>query len=236
MSQSCGTFYGVGIGPGDPELLSLKALRVIRSAAHIFVPKAEAKAESFALDIVSPYVDKAKVHEMVFPMIRDARRLNEFWKAAAEEMLAYLRRGEDVAFLTIGDPLTFSTYNYVLEIIRRELPEKGIITVPGITSYNAVAARASFSLAEGNERIAILPVPEGDLSSLRDVLNDFDTIVLMKVAKKLDAVLAILEEMKLTDRAVFGSYVGTPKEFVTRDLASLKGTGRGYMSVIIVRK
>ena len=236
MSQSCGTFYGVGIGPGDPELLSLKALRVIRSAAHIFVPKAEAKADSFALDIVSPYVDRAKVREMVFPMIRDPQRLKEFWTAAADEMMACLRRGEDVAFLTIGDPLTFSTYNYVLEIIRRELPEKNIVTVPGITSYNAVAARASFSLAEGNERIAILPVPEGDLGPLREALKAFDTVVLMKVAKKLDAVVDLLEEMGLTGRAVFGSYVGTPQEFVTREVASLKGTGRGYMSVIIVRK
>jgi precorrin-2/cobalt-factor-2 C20-methyltransferase len=226
----------VGIGPGDPELLSLKALRVIRSAAHIFVPKAEAKADSFALDIVSPYVDRAKVREMVFPMIRDPQRLKEFWTAAADEMTACLRRGEDVAFLTIGDPLTFSTYNYVLEIIRRELPEKNIVTVPGITSYNAVAARASFSLAEGNERIAILPVPEGDLGPLREALKAFDTVVLMKVAKKLDAVVDLLEEMGLTGRAVFGSYVGTPQEFVTREVASLKGTGRGYMSVIIVRK
>ena len=236
MSQPCGTFYGVGIGPGDPELLSLKALRIIRSTAHIFVPKAEAKADSFALDIVSPYVDKAKVHEMVFPMIRDPQRLREFWTTAANEMLTCLRRGEDVAFLTIGDPLTFSTYNYVLDIIRREVPQKNVVTVPGITSYNALAARASFSLAEGNERIAIVPVPGGDLGSLRETLRTFDTVVLMKVAKKLDAVLDLLEELGLMGRAVFGSYVGTPQEFVTRDLASLKGTGRGYMSVIIVRK
>jgi precorrin-2/cobalt-factor-2 C20-methyltransferase len=226
----------VGIGPGDPELLSLKAVRIIRSVAHVFVPKSEGKGESFALDIVSPYVDRAKVHEMIFPMIRDPRRLQEFWGAAANEILICLRRGDDAAFLTIGDPLTFSTYNYVLEIIRREVPEKNIVTVPGITSYNALAARASFSLAEGGEKIAILPVPDDDLASLREVLGRFDTVVLMKVAKKLDAVLDVLEEMKLTERAVFGSYVGTPREFVTRDLHSLKGTGRGYMSVIIVRK
>jgi precorrin-2/cobalt-factor-2 C20-methyltransferase len=236
LSHTYGTFYGVGIGPGDPEQLSLKALRVIKSVGHVFVPKAETKGESFALDIVSPYVDRAKVHEMVFPMIRDPKKLEEFWKLAADEMLAFLRRGEDVAFLTIGDPLTFSTYNYVLSIVRRELPEERIMTVPGITSYNAVAARASFSLAEGKEKIAILPVPDGEIASLRGILDTFDTVVLMKVAKKLDAVLDLLEEMGLTDRAVFGSYVGTGKEFVSRDLRSLKGTGRGYMSVIIVRK
>ncbi len=236
MSQHVGTFYGVGIGPGDPELLSLKALRVIRSAAHIFVPKAKAKAESFALDIVSSYVDMSKVREMVFPMIRDPEKLAGFWRTAAEEMMVCLQRGEDVAFLTIGDPLTFSTYNYVLQVVRRQIPEENIVTVPGITSYNALAARACFSLAEGDEKIAILPVPENDMDVLRGVLRDFDTIVLMKVAKQLDAVLDILDDMKLTDRAVFGSYVGTSQELVTRDLASLRGSGRGYMSVIIVRK
>ena len=122
-----------------------------------------------------------------------------------------------------------------MQQLSKILPSQKIHTIPGITSYNAAASLANFSLIEQDEKLAIIPV-SNEVSELRPVLKDFDTVVLMKVAKKLDEVIELLEEMKLIDNSLFASYVGFDNEFITRDLSSLKGSGRGYLSVIIVRK
>ncbi len=145
------------------------------------------------------------------------------------------KTGNDVAYLTIGDLLTFSTYCYLLQQLSRIISSQNIHTIPGITSYNAVASLANFSLIEQNEKLAIIPVSR-NIDVLRPILNSFDTVIPMKVAKKLDEVIDLLEEMKLTDSSLFASYIEFDNEFITRDLTSLRGNGMGYLSVIIVSK
>ena len=235
MNNETGEFYGIGVGPGDSELVTVKAVRIIKSVDCIFAPRADSKASSLALDIVKDICVGKRVIEQVYPMVRDKTKLEAAWLASAKEIEREITAGNSVAYLTIGDPLTFSTYCYLLQQLSKIIPSQKIHTIPGITSYNAAASLANFSLIEQSEKLAIIPV-SGDVNELRPTLNSFDTIILMKVAKKLDEVIELLEDMELIDNALFASYIGFKNELITRDLLSLKGEGKGYLSVIIVRK
>ena len=230
-----GNFYGIGLGPGDPELLTLKALHTIQKADCIFVPKSDSKEDSLALEIVKDYVKGKRVIEQIYPMTKDKQTLNTAWLKAAEEIHAEVKNGHDVIYLTLGDPMTFSTYIYLLRHLNTMLPEKAIHTIPGITSYNAAACAANYPLLTGDEKLAVIPIPK-DVAELRSILESFDTIVMMKVAKKLDEVIQLLEEMKLSENVLFASYIGQKDAYLTCDVVSLKGSGMGYMSVLIVKR
>ncbi len=230
-----GNFYGIGLGPGDPELLTLKALNTILRADCIFVPKSDSKEDSLALEIVKDYVKGKKVIEQIYPMTKDKQTLNTAWLKAAEEIHTEVKNGHDVVYLTLGDPMTFSTYIYLLRHLNTMLPEKAIHTIPGITSYNAAACAANYPLLTGDEKLAVIPIPK-DIAELRPILESFDTVVMMKVAKKLDEVIQLLEDMKLSGNALFASYIGQKDAYLTCDIVSLKGSGMGYMSVLIVKR
>ena len=230
-----GNFYGIGLGPGDPELLTLKALHTIQKADCIFVPKSDSKEDSLALEIVKDYVKGKKIIEQIYPMTKDKQTLNTAWLKAAEEIHTDVKNGYNAVYLTLGDPMTFSTYIYLLRHLNAMLPEQTIHTIPGITSYNAAACAANYPLLSGDERLAVIPVPK-DIAELRPILESFDTVVMMKVAKKLDEVIQLLEDMNLSDNALFASYIGQMNASLTCDIVSLKGSGRGYMSVLIVKR
>jgi len=230
-----GNFYGIGLGPGDPELITLKALHTIQKADCIFVPKSDSKEDSLALEIVKDYVKGKKVIEQIYPMTKDKQTLNTAWLKAAEEIYTEVRNGYDAVYLTLGDPMTFSTYIYLLRHLNTMLPAQAIHTIPGITSYNAAACVANYPLLTGDERLAVIPIPK-DITELRPILESFDTVVLMKVAKNLDEVVQLLEDMKLSENALFASYIGQKNAYLTCDIVSLKGSGRGYMSVLIVKR
>ncbi|MFQ5963605.1 MAG: precorrin-2 C(20)-methyltransferase [Candidatus Scalinduaceae bacterium] len=233
-SNKTGHFYGIGVGPGDNELLTLKAVRIIKYVDCIFVPKADSKESSLALEIARDVVTGKRIVEQVYPMVRDKAKLNTAWLKAANEITYEIGLGNNVAYLTIGDPLTFSTYCYLLQHLSKLIPSHNIHTIPGITSYNAAACLANFPLIEQDEKLAVVPISK-DVSELRPILNNFETIVLMKVAKKLNEIIELLEEMRLIDHSLFASYVGFKNEFITHDLNSLRKSGKGYLSVIIVK-
>ena len=132
-----GEFYGVGVGPGDNELITLKAVRIIKSVDCIFTPRADSKKSSLALDIVKDIASGKRVIEQIYPMVRDKAKLESAWMKAANEIKDEIESGNNVAYLTIGDPLTFSTYCYLLQQLSKILPSQKIHTIPGITSYNA---------------------------------------------------------------------------------------------------
>lgn len=230
-----GTFYGIGLGPGDPELLTLKAIQIIRNAHCIFVPKSDTKEESLALEIVKDYVQEKRVVLQVYPMTKERSILDVAWLKAAREVSTEVQNGNDVAYLTLGDPMTFSTYIYLLRHLSTLLPAYAIHTIPGITSYNAAACAGNYPLLTGDEKLAVVPITS-DLKELIPVLESFDTIIMMKVAKKLDDIIHLLDEMNLTDNALFASYIGQKNAFITCDINSLIDSGRGYMSVLMVKK
>jgi len=229
--------YAVGVGPGDPELLTRKAERILRQVPVICAPAASAGDSSHALSIVEPLLDRTRqeVIVRVFPMKKDQEGLDEFWEEAASTVLTHVRRGKDVAFITIGDPFLYSTFLYLYRIFRERHPDIPIEVVPGVSSITAAAVAAGIPLAAASERIAILPATFEE-EKLRRTLLDFDTVVLMKVNRVFDRVYALLGELGLEDRCSFVSRAGTDEEKVTRDLESLVGRKLDYLSLLIVKK
>jgi precorrin-2/cobalt-factor-2 C20-methyltransferase len=230
-----GRIYAVGVGPGDPELLTRKAERLIREAGVICTPTGKEDAASFALSIVEPLIDRERqqVLTQVFPMRKVQLGLDEFWERSASEVAALARAGKSVVFITIGDPLLYSTFLYLYRIFRADYPDIPVEIVPGISSINAAAAAAGMPLGMAGERIAILSAVHED-AELRRIFHDFDTVVLLKVHKVFDRVLALLKEMSLVQGSVYVRRVGTTLEEVVFDLDSLAGRDLDYLSQLIV--
>jgi len=201
--MSLGTFYGMGVGPGDPELLTVKASFILGRCSHIVVPKAKTDGGSVALEIAGRYVHKgAVIHELVFPMTMDKAELSRSWKESAQTIAALLQTGADVCFLTLGDALVYSTYIYLLRELKVILPEVEVVTVPGISSFSAVAALTDFPLGEGKHPITIVPTAD-DLTAVRRAVETGGTVVLMKIGKRLGDILDLLEKTGVIDDALF---------------------------------
>ncbi len=232
-----GCLYGVGVGPGDPELLTLKAVRVLQQAPVVVAPRKTSRDRSYAYSIVEHLVDEARqeVLPLVFPMKKDLNELRLYWRDACDAIYQRLSAGKDCAFLTEGDPLLFGTFIYIYEMLRELHPDVRMEVVPGISSINASAARAGIPLVSGDDRLAVLPATyEGD--KLRETLRDFDTVVLLKVHSVFDQVLDLLEEMGLTDGAVYVKKCTTSSEEIVRDIRRLRGQKLDYLSLLIVRR
>lgn len=231
-----GKLYGVGIGPGEPKLLTIKAKEILDKVDTIFVPKANDNEVSCARSIIQACVaGKKKYVELVFPMTKNKKILKAYWQKAASRIALEIGKNKDAAFVTIGDPFIYSTYIYLLKTLRRDFPDIEAQTIPGISSFNAAAACAQFPLVEGSEKLAVLPVKR-NLEGLKEALGGFDTVVLMKVGSKLKNVIRLLKEMRLLKNSLLVSRAGHPEEKIIRGLDSLKDKKLGYLSVIIVKR
>jgi len=230
-----GKFYGIGVGPGNPDLLTLRACKVLSQVDILCTPKAKTEGDSLALAIVRQAVERDfLLLELLFPMSRDEQVLQEHWDRAAQEVLKVLNQGKSVAFITIGDPMFYSTYAYLLKRIAKD-PEIEIETISGITAFSACSGFLNQPLAEGDEKIAVIPAAY-DLSHIRETLKTFENVVLMKVNKSYDEIVSILRELNLLDKGVFISRCGYPDQFYTRDLESLVGKSKDYMSILMIKK
>ncbi len=231
-----GKFYGIGVGPGDPGLLTLRAAELLKTADVVCLPRSAAENESVALKVAGAYIGAAaELIEVSTPMTRDRALLEAEWRRGAETIAARLAAGKNVAFITIGDAMLFSTYTYLLRHVRALLPDVEVESVPGVTSFAAAAAHLDLALAEGAEKLAVVPAVD-DPEALRPLLAAFDNVVLMKVAGKYDEIVAILTDLGLKDKAVYVSRLGYPDQFVTFDLDSLAGKKRDYLSLILIKK
>ena len=231
-----GRLIGIGVGPGDPELITVKGAKALEACTHLFVPKAKEKSESLALEIAGRYVNaNAKVHELVFPMVTDSEQLEKSWNESAEVIADVLRDGSDACFLTLGDPLLYSTYIYLVRALLAVMPSAAVVTIPGVTAFCNVAALTNFPIGEGKESVTIVPTAD-DLGAVRDALKKKGVVVLMKIGKRLASVLDILDEEKVITDAVFVAYAGQEKQYIETDLSKLKeGNPKvGYLSTILV--
>lgn len=231
-----GTLYGIGVGPGDPELITVKGANALSRCRHVFVPKARKKAESLSLSIAERYLrDGAEVRELLFPMTEDREELSRRWGEAADEIIAVLETGEDACFLTLGDPLLYSTYIYLLRELRAKRADAPVVTVPGVTAFSAAASLSAFAVGEGKSPVTIVPASD-DLGDVRRAIAGGGTVVLMKIGKRLSDILDILETSGLIGDAVFVSHAGMEGQRVEMNLSRLKGEREeaGYLSIILV--
>ena len=188
-----GKLYGIGVGPGDPELLTMKAVRALRACDVVAAPKS-GSGEAAALAIVSQYIDGKELLECRFPMDKDAAKRKAARTAAADQIAARLDQGKTVGFVTLGDPTTYSTYMYVHELLA---PRYETEIVPGVTSYAAAAAAFGVALCEGDETLTIVPAAGEKLDAL---LNLPGNKVIMKSGENLSRVLQQLKARGYGDR------------------------------------
>jgi precorrin-2/cobalt-factor-2 C20-methyltransferase len=236
-----GKLYVVGVGPGDPELVTLKGARILRETNCVCVPKGREEGKSFALSIVRKVVDMEgkEVIEAYFPMKKTARpghavELDARWNRTVTEVLARVESGRDVVFITIGDPTIYSTFFYLYDRLIEAKPDLEIDIVPGVSSINAAASRAHIPLGLGDGKIAILPA--NYLDDLKAALERFDTVVLMKVHKVFGEVKIILSELGLLEHATYISRAGMADERIVTHLASMASEDLDYFSMVIVKK
>ncbi|MEE0902117.1 MAG: precorrin-2 C(20)-methyltransferase [Methanobrevibacter sp.] len=189
-----GKLYGIGVGPGDTELLTLKAARILKTVPVVFTPKSSKEKESIALSIVRPVLEERKDYKRlmlvtpIFPMIEDKEELEKIWTSASEMIAQYLDSGRDVAFITLGDPSVFSTYSYLQKKLKGKYE---IETVPGITSFTACAAARNEALVEQNDVLTVVPKID---DRLEQILEYSDSVVLMKASRNTSQLEQIIEE------------------------------------------
>jgi precorrin-2/cobalt-factor-2 C20-methyltransferase len=229
-----GTFYGVGVGPGEPDLITLKAVKILREAEVIIAPRAEKKEGSTALSIARSFIRRdAQVIELVFPMVFDRDHLAAAWEENKNIILSLLEQGKNVAFLTLGDPMLYSTYFYIYRLLKGK--GLNIETVPGVTSFSAAASRLGLPLAEGNDVLCIVPATL-EKEKIDEVLGCCNSLVMMRVYKNYGQIVGQLSRSGLSDNAVMISRCGFADEEIIDNLNDGGEKTPHYLSTILARK
>jgi precorrin-2/cobalt-factor-2 C20-methyltransferase len=195
FSMEQGKFFGIGVGPGDTELLTIKAAKILKKIDVICSPRSAESKRSLALSIVQPILDDRddnyEILDPLFPMIEDKLTLNTYWDQAAETIEKKLIQGKDVGFITLGDPTVYSTFSYVAKRLSNRNFEIEII--PGITSFTGCAAAAGISLAEKDEIVVIVPKVDDRLAN---IMEYGDTFIIMKTSRHSENLEKIVNEDK----------------------------------------
>ncbi|MEW2084297.1 precorrin-2 C(20)-methyltransferase [Streptomyces sp. NPDC005283] len=231
---------GVGVGPGDPELVTVKGVRALQEADAVVVPVmagadgTDGGEPGRAEATVLHYVGAEKVVRVVFALNErtDRGRREAAWDAAGERVAELLRAHGSVAFATIGDPNVYSTFTYLAHTIAELVPGTAVETVPGITAMQDLAARSGAVLTEGTEPLTLVPVTAGS-AVLKDALEGPGTVVAYKFGRLAAEVATALRETGRTEGAVWGSALGLPEESI-RPAADLAGEPLPYLSTLIV--
>ena len=240
-SNEQGMFWGIGVGPGPAGYLPLAAMQALQQADLIYVPRAKSADTSVALQCLEGVaVAPERLREVEFNMDPDRNVLREHYAQLAQDIAVELQAGRSVAYLTIGDTLTYSTYGYILAALKDLLPAFPHRTFPGITSYASAAAALDWPLGVGKERTLILPCPD-DPATLQQEIETHDIVVLMKVGARLPWVLALLKEMGIAEHCAFARRIGLDGEVLANDLRELEAGDRdhavsGYLATMLIRK
>ena len=229
-----GTFWGIGVGPGDPELLTVKAIHGIQQADVLIAPKTEKKEGSVALSIAKPYLKKdIEIVYQVFPMVADFSSSTEAWEKNRDEILSLLEQGKNVAFLTLGDPMFYSTYIYVYRLLQST--GVNIQTIPGIPAFCAIGSQLGYPIVEGNDILSIIPAT-ASVEKIKQALAASDNVVLMKVYKNFSHIVDLLAEKDMARQAVMVSRCGLPDEERIDDIEAQKDKKVNYLSTILTRR
>ena len=231
-----GTLYGVGVGPGDPELITLKAIKILKRVAVVFAAASPKNSHSLAEKIVSSHLNEAvPIVRLDFPMTRDKEKLNAAWRINAEKVIETLKTGRDAALITLGDPLTYSTFGYLMRTVKETAPETSIKIIPGITSYQAGSASAGWVLAEGEESFTVISGALG-AEKLKKVIDHTDKVVMLKVYRNYKEILDTLNQLDLTSRSVLISRCGLDEQEIVCDVKDRSDEVPPYLSLLLIKK
>lgn len=227
-------FYGIGVGPGDEELVTVKAVKVIKKLDVLYAPLPLKNGVSTAEKIISTYIEKnTQIKRRYFPMNFDNKEKKNAWKEIASEIIKDVKCGKNVGFITLGNPMIYSTYIYLLEIIKDKVC---IETIPGIASFSNIASTNNYPLAIDNDKLAILPgiTKKEDLNKLFKIN---DSIVIMKVYKNFKTIIETLDENDLIESAIMVSNSSMEDEKIYTDLREVYNMEKiPYFSTILINK
>ena len=234
---------GIGVGPGDPDLLTVKAVNAIQNADTIMCPASAEDRPSIALSVVDSLIDKSKNQEIVkliFPMTKDKDVLESHWKVNSKIMAEKVLSGKNVVYLTVGDPYLYSTWIYMHREISQNHPDMKITVIPGIVSMFTFASKVGISIAEGAEKVAIIPSCY-DLSSVKEIAKNSEVLVFLKDGRYFDQVIELVRESGFPDDSIFaiGQDLGTDKEIIRKlrlgevndDTLTTK-----YFSILVIKR
>ena len=238
MRLSC-----IGCGPGDPELLTIKAIGRLKAADIIFGPTSREGKQSIAIGVVERYIDKElqTVKALVFPMKKDKEALVEYWKKNACEIAESVYSGKNVVYLTVGDPSLYSTWSYVFKELRENFLDIEIEIIPGITSMFSFAAEAKLSLAEGDQTVGIIPACY-DIERVKNTASTCDTVIFLKDGRYFGKVIQMLPHAGFSSDSLvtIAQDVSVDEQTIRtsplRELQHVTETGEKYFSIMVVKK
>ncbi len=227
-----GKLYGLGVGPGAPDLLTLRAAKILGQVDVVLAAASPRNTYSTALEIAMPHVHaNASIERLEFPMTHDKNALQAAWHKAAKKSLALLEQGKNCAFITLGDPLIYSTFVYLMRTLKSYNDQIEIEIVSGITSFQAAAARTATVLCEAHENLLILPGINGG-EKLAKGLEIADNAVILKAYKNFPAIVQALQNANCVQNSLLASHICQDEEQVCLDIQDIKDVPP-YLSLIL---
>ena len=234
---------GIGVGPGDVDLLTVKAVNAIQNADIIMCPASNENRPSIAFTVVSPIIDESKNQEiikLIFPMTKDKDILEATWKKNAKIMAETVLTGKNVVYLTVGDPFLYSTWIYMHKDLKENYPEMDVSVIPGIVSMFTFASKVGVSIAEGAEKVAIIPSCY-DLSSVKEIAKHSESMIFLKDGRYFDQVIKVLKESGFPNDSIFaiGQDLGTENEIIRKmTLGEVNDSSltTKYFSILVVKR
>ncbi|MDJ0666470.1 MAG: precorrin-2 C(20)-methyltransferase [Desulfobacterales bacterium] len=236
MTIKPGTLYGIGVGPGDPDLLTVKAIHVLQKVDIVYTAASTKNDYSLAVNIARAHIPaETEIRTLAFPMTKDRHATHQAWEANARTIAAVTAAGRQAAFLTLGDPLTFSTFGYILKYMRRLFPDLPVVTVPGITAYQASAAALNMPLVEGEQSLLVVSGAYGG-NRLAGQIEKPDTVVFMKAYRNVNGICAALENADMLAHSAGVVRCSLPEQEIVADVKTLESRSPNYWTLIIARK
>ena len=236
MKPKSGTFYGIGVGPGDPDLITLKAVKILSQVDIVYAAASTKNNHSLAVNIAEQHIPQHTAVKMLrFPMTRDKNETRNAWRSHARTILDDILTGKNVAFLTLGDSMTYSTFGYLMKHVQKIAPEVEIQTVPGITSYQAAAASLNTPLVEGEESLMVVSGATGG-NRLRELAGKPENVVFMKAYRNVGDIKDAIDEIGTYPSSVGIKHCSHPDEEIIPDIDALRDRMPDYWTLIIAKQ
>jgi precorrin-2/cobalt-factor-2 C20-methyltransferase len=234
--MTIGTLFGIGVGPGDPELIPLKAVRILGEVDLVFTAASTKNEYSLAVEIARAHIPvHTPIMKLAFPMSKERAVMADAWQHHAQRIAAVLLEGKTAAFLTLGDPLTYSTFGYVLRHLKSGWPQIKVHTVPGITSYQAAAAAINQPLVEGEESLVVMSGVHGG-KRLLEMTAKPENVVFLKAYRNVEGICQALEQAGMADGSVAVSNCSRPDESIFTDLCQREWQQPNYWTLILAKR
>ena len=233
-----GKFFGVGIGPGCADLVTVKGANLIKNADIVYVPTKNKIENSVAYNTIKPYLESAEIKPAVFSMSYEKEILNQYRNVIINNIKLDIENGKIVVFVTLGDPMLYSTYVYILEGLKKLIENFYYETIPGITSFSAMAAKSDVPLVEEEEVITIYPLTHFKKDVFDNIYESSDSIVLMKIPKKSSEIIKYIDSKKFS-KIVHMKNICFENEKINYNLSCddlNSDEVKKYLSIILLKK